>query len=108
MLLIYRKSINVELGQKIGEGTFGTVYKAQDLNDSDSTRFCAIKRVRSCPINISDESFKLALREFIVMKSLRHKYIVKFLCAWFIIDNQDTKESFIFHTSRYLLVFISF
>ncbi|XP_065053111.1 cyclin-dependent-like kinase 5 [Rhopilema esculentum] len=60
--------------EKIGEGTYGTVYKAKDRNTHEVV---ALKRVR---LDEDDEGIpSSALREICLLKELNHKNIVRVL-----------------------------
>eukprot|EP01123_Difflugia_compressa_P000599 TRINITY_DN106_c0_g1_i4.p1 TRINITY_DN106_c0_g1~~TRINITY_DN106_c0_g1_i4.p1 ORF type:complete len:295 (-),score=45.85 TRINITY_DN106_c0_g1_i4:324-1208(-) len=60
--------------QKIGEGTYGVVYKAKDKTDG---RFIALKKIR---LEHEDEGVpSTAIREISVLKELQHPNIVSLL-----------------------------
>lgn len=58
--------------EKIGEGTYGVVYKAQDLR---SGRIVALKRIR---LEAEDEGVpSTAIREISLLKELAHPNVVE-------------------------------
>jgi len=58
--------------EKIGEGTYGIVYKAQDLEKS---QYVALKKIR---LEVEDEGIpSTAIREIALLKQLDHPLIVK-------------------------------
>ncbi|KAK8762926.1 hypothetical protein V5799_034463 [Amblyomma americanum] len=58
--------------EKIGEGTYGIVYKAKDKRDG---KIVALKKIR---LESEDEGVpSTAIREISVLKELKHKYIVR-------------------------------
>jgi len=60
--------------QKIGEGTYGVVYKAQD---KDTGRFIALKKIR---LEHEDEGVpSTAIREISILKEMNHKNIVSLM-----------------------------
>ena len=63
---------NFEKVEKIGEGTYGVVYKARDRRD-DSV--CALKRIR---LDQEEEGVpSTAIREISLLKELKHDNIVR-------------------------------
>lgn len=57
---------------KVGEGTYGVVYKARDRNTGDVV---ALKRIR---LDAEDEGIpSTAIREIALLKELQHPNIVK-------------------------------
>jgi cyclin-dependent kinase 2 len=59
---------------KIGEGTYGVVYKAKDMQTGE---FVALKKIR---LEQEDEGVpSTAIREISILKELRHKNIVLFM-----------------------------
>lgn len=61
--------------EKIGEGTYGTVFKGKNRETGD---IVALKRVR---LDDDDEGVpSSALREICLLKELKHKNIVR--CEW--------------------------
>lgn len=57
----------------VGEGTYGVVYKAKDLDDED--RLVALKKIR---LEMEDEGVpSTALREISLLKDLQHPNIVE-------------------------------
>lgn len=59
--------------EKIGEGTYGVVYKAKDRN---SEAIIALKRIR---LEAEDEGIpSTAIREISLLKELRHPNIVRY------------------------------
>lgn len=65
---------NYEKIEKIGEGTYGVVYKAQDRA---SKRIVALKKIRL--ENEADGVPSTALREIALLKELDHDNIVRLL-----------------------------
>ena len=60
--------------EKIGEGTYGTVFKAKNR---ETHEIVALKRVR---LDDDDEGVpSSALREICLLKELKHKNIVRFV-----------------------------
>ncbi|WZZ35346.1 hypothetical protein YC2023_018747 [Brassica napus] len=67
-----RRASTFEKLEKIGQGTYSSVYKARDLLDN---KIVALKRVR---FDLSDlESVKFMAREIIVMRRLDHPNVLK-------------------------------
>lgn len=64
-------SISYELGEKLGEGAFGEVFKATE--SGGKRRILAVKLIR-CH---QDEDLENAIREIAVLTRLNHKNIVK-------------------------------
>ncbi|KAK1385449.1 MAP3K epsilon protein kinase 1 [Heracleum sosnowskyi] len=62
------------LGDEIGKGAYGRVYKGLDLENGD---FVAIKQVSL--ENIAQEDLNIIMQEIDLLKNLRHKNIVKYL-----------------------------
>ncbi len=61
--------------EKIGEGTYGVVYKAKDINKPNEV--CALKKIR---LQAEEEGIpSTAIREISLLKELQHKNIVKLL-----------------------------
>ena len=59
---------------KIGEGTYGEVYKAKDLSNGNMIAIKAIK------LEIADEGIpSTALREISILKEIEHKNIIKLI-----------------------------
>ena len=59
--------------EKIGEGTYGVVYKARDLLTND---FIALKKIR---LDAEDEGVpSTAIREISLLKELEHPNIVRY------------------------------
>ncbi|KAJ2310198.1 Cyclin-dependent kinase catalytic subunit, partial [Coemansia sp. RSA 2705] len=57
---------------KVGEGTYGVVYKARDLQDG---KIVAMKKIR---LEVDDEGVpSTAIREISLLKELQHENIVK-------------------------------
>lgn len=57
---------------KVGEGTYGVVYKARDRNTGDTV---ALKRIR---LDAEDEGIpSTAIREIALLKELQHPNIVR-------------------------------
>ncbi|KAJ2311924.1 Cell division protein kinase 1, partial [Coemansia sp. RSA 2704] len=56
---------------KVGEGTYGVVYKARDLQDG---KIVAMKKIR---LEVDDEGVpSTAIREISLLKELQHENIV--------------------------------
>ncbi|KAK8629504.1 hypothetical protein V6N13_078343 [Hibiscus sabdariffa] len=62
------------LGDEIGKGAYGRVYKGLDLENGD---FVAIKQVSL--ENIVQEDLNIIMQEIDLLKNLNHKNIVKYL-----------------------------
>lgn len=62
------------LGDEIGKGAYGRVYKGLDLDNGD---FVAIKQVSL--ENIAQEDLNIIMQEIDLLKNLNHKNIVKYL-----------------------------
>ncbi|XP_022882172.1 MAP3K epsilon protein kinase 1-like isoform X1 [Olea europaea var. sylvestris] len=62
------------LGDEIGKGAYGRVYKGLDLQNGD---FVAIKQVSL--ENIAQEDLNIIMQEIDLLKNLNHKNIVKYL-----------------------------
>jgi len=62
------------LGDEIGKGAYGRVYKGLDLENGD---FVAIKQVSL--ENIPQEDLNIIMQEIDLLKNLNHKNIVKYL-----------------------------
>ncbi|XP_022763955.1 MAP3K epsilon protein kinase 1-like isoform X4 [Durio zibethinus] len=62
------------LGDEIGKGAYGRVYKGLDLENGD---FVAIKQVSL--ENIAQEDLNIIMQEIDLLKNLNHKNIVKYL-----------------------------
>ncbi|XP_022863966.1 MAP3K epsilon protein kinase 1-like [Olea europaea var. sylvestris] len=62
------------LGDEIGKGAYGRVYKGLDLQNGD---FVAIKQVSLS--NIAQEDLNTIMQEIDLLKNLNHKNIVKYL-----------------------------
>ncbi|KAL0904969.1 hypothetical protein M5K25_027136 [Dendrobium thyrsiflorum] len=63
-----------KLGDEIGKGAYGRVYKGLDLKNGD---FVAIKQVSL--ENIPQEDLNIIMQEIDLLKNLNHKNIVKYL-----------------------------
>lgn len=60
--------------EKLGEGTYGVVYKAEDRSTGG---YVALKKIR---LEVEDEGVpSTALREISLLKELRHKNIVQYV-----------------------------
>ncbi|XP_028783754.1 MAP3K epsilon protein kinase 1-like [Neltuma alba] len=74
----YQKSKTLDnkylLGDEIGKGAYGRVYKGLDLENGD---FVAIKQVSL--ENIAQEDLNIIMQEIDLLKMLNHKNIVKYL-----------------------------
>jgi serine/threonine protein kinase len=58
--------------EKLGEGAYGAVYKAQDLNTNQ------IVALKVSKLDSNDEGFpSTSVREISILKSLNHKFIIK-------------------------------
>lgn len=62
------------IGEEIGKGAYGRVYKGIDLENGD---FVAIKQVSLQ--NIAQEDLNIIMQEIDLLKNLNHKNIVKYL-----------------------------
>lgn len=62
------------LGDEIGKGAYGRVYKGLDIENAD---FVAIKQVSL--ENIAQEDLNIIMQEIDLLKNLNHKNIVKYL-----------------------------
>lgn len=62
-----------ELLEKLGEGTYGRVYKARDRQDG---HLVALKRIKH-PEEDTEGISATSLREIVILKELDHPYIVK-------------------------------
>jgi len=62
-----------QLGEKLGKGAFGTVYKGLDRRTG---QFVAIKR-----LNISLVDSEVMMKEIELLKKFQHNNIVKYICA---------------------------
>ena len=71
--------MQVELGECIGSGTFGSVYKAT----TQSSALVAVKRLSAD----TDAKVKLAEHEATLLKSLCHDHIVRLL-TWYPIEGE--------------------
>jgi serine/threonine protein kinase len=68
------KMENYEKLEKIGEGTYGIVYKGRDKN---SGQIVALKKIR---LETEDEGVpSTAIREISLLKELKHPNIVKYV-----------------------------
>ncbi|KAI4322679.1 hypothetical protein L6164_022349 [Bauhinia variegata] len=76
-----RSANTFERSQKIGQGTYSTVYKARDLTHQ---KIVALKRVRFD--NLDPESVKFMAREIFILRRLDHPNIIK-------LDGLITSES---------------
>ncbi|MCO5589601.1 hypothetical protein L7F22_043569 [Adiantum nelumboides] len=66
---------NYQKLEKIGEGTYGVVYKAKDLTPAGNGRIVALKKIR---LEAEDEGVpSTAIREISLLKELRDDYIVR-------------------------------
>lgn len=69
-----KKSEKYQKIEKIGEGTYGVVYKAKDTKTSD---IVALKKIR---LKAEEEGIpSTAIREISLLKELQHKNIVRLL-----------------------------
>ena len=60
--------------EKVGEGTYGVVYKAQDLNTG---KFVALKKIR---LEQEDEGVpSTSIREISLLKELCHPNVVRYV-----------------------------
>ncbi|CAL1353793.1 unnamed protein product [Linum trigynum] len=69
---IPRRLDSFEKLEKIGQGTYSSVYKARDL---ESTKIVALKKVRFA--NMDPESVKFMAREIIILRRLDHPNVMK-------------------------------
>lgn len=61
--------------EKVGEGTYGVVYKARDLTPEGGGRIVALKKIR---LEAEDEGVpSTAIREISLLKELRNENIVR-------------------------------
>ncbi|KAE8693491.1 putative serine/threonine-protein kinase [Hibiscus syriacus] len=67
-----RRSESFEKLEKIGEGTYSSVYKAQDL---ETGKIVAMKKVRF--VNMDPESVRFMAREIIILRKLDHPNVMK-------------------------------
>ncbi|XP_010553694.1 PREDICTED: probable serine/threonine-protein kinase At1g09600 [Tarenaya hassleriana] len=69
---IPRKADSFEKLEKIGQGTYSSVYKARDL---ESNQIVALKKVRFA--NMDPESVRFMAREIIILRRLDHPNVMK-------------------------------
>ncbi|GMI70652.1 hypothetical protein like AT1G09600 [Hibiscus trionum] len=69
---IPRKAESFEKFEKIGQGTYSSVYKARDL---ESNKLVALKKVRF--VNMDPESVCFMAREIIILRRLDHPNVMK-------------------------------
>ncbi|XWS40414.1 hypothetical protein CRYUN_Cryun18bG0139100 [Craigia yunnanensis] len=69
---IPRKAESFEKLEKIGQGTYSSVYKAHDL---ESNKIVALKKVRFA--NMDPESVRFMAREIIILRRLDHPNVMK-------------------------------
>lgn len=69
---IPRKAESFEKLEKIGQGTYSSVYKARDL---ESNKIVALKKVRF--VNMDPESVCFMAREIIILRQLDHPNVMK-------------------------------
>ncbi|WRX14326.1 Protein kinase domain - like 10 [Theobroma cacao] len=69
---IPRKADSFEKLEKIGQGTYSSVYKARDL---ESNKIVALKKVRFA--NMDPESVRFMAREIIILRRLDHPNVMK-------------------------------
>ncbi|CAH2038464.1 unnamed protein product [Thlaspi arvense] len=69
---IPRKADSFEKLEKIGQGTYSSVYKARDL---ETNQIVALKKVRFA--NMDPESVKFMAREIIILRRLDHPNVMK-------------------------------
>ncbi|XP_038681663.1 probable serine/threonine-protein kinase At1g09600 isoform X2 [Tripterygium wilfordii] len=67
-----RRADSFEKLEKIGEGTYSSVYKARDL---DTNKIVALKKVRFA--NKDPESVRFMAREIIILRRLDHPNVIK-------------------------------
>ncbi|KAK6915889.1 Protein kinase domain [Dillenia turbinata] len=70
-----RRADSFEKLEKIGQGTYSSVYRARDL---ETGKFVALKKVRF--INMDPESVRFMAREIHVLRRLDHPNIMKLEC----------------------------
>ncbi|PWN47102.1 putative Cdk1-cyclin-dependent kinase 1 [Violaceomyces palustris] len=81
---------NYQKIEKVGEGTYGVVYKARDLNPGANGRIVALKKIR---LEAEDEGVpSTAIREISLLKELRDDNIVRL----FDIVHQESKLYLVF------------
>jgi serine/threonine protein kinase len=67
--------LQYEKVEKIGEGTYGVVYKARDR---DTKEIIALKKIR---LEQEDEGVpSTAIREISLLKEMQHRNIVRYYC----------------------------
>ena len=65
---------NYQKIEKVGEGTYGVVYKARDMTPGANGRIVALKKIR---LEAEDEGVpSTAIREISLLKELRDENIV--------------------------------
>ncbi|XVF68288.1 hypothetical protein PTKIN_Ptkin10aG0193000 [Pterospermum kingtungense] len=69
---IPRRADSFEKLEKIGQGTYSSVYKARDL---ESNKIVALKKVRF--VNMDPESVRFMAREIIILRRLDHPNVMK-------------------------------
>ncbi|GFY94681.1 protein kinase superfamily protein [Actinidia rufa] len=67
-----RKADSFEKLDKIGQGTYSSVYRARDL---ETGKFVALKKVRF--VNMDPESVRFMAREILIMRRLDHPNVMK-------------------------------
>ncbi|XP_039006237.1 probable serine/threonine-protein kinase At1g09600 [Hibiscus syriacus] len=70
-----RKSDSFEKLEKIGQGTYSSVYKARDL---ETDKIVAMKKVRF--VNMEPLSVRFMAREIIILRKLDHPNVMKLEC----------------------------
>jgi len=77
--------------EKVGEGTYGVVYKARD---NETNQFVALKKIR---LESEDEGVpSTAIREISLLKELTHTYIVNLLDVVHLMTGQSSKLYLVF------------
>jgi serine/threonine protein kinase len=65
-----------EKQEQLGEGTYGVVYRALD---TFTQQIVAVKRLKMEPYEHDDGIPATAIREFSVLKRMKHRHIVRLL-----------------------------
>ncbi|KAK8677690.1 hypothetical protein V6N13_143215 [Hibiscus sabdariffa] len=70
-----RRVESFEKLEKVGQGTYSSVYKARDL---ETGKIVAMKKVRF--VNMDPESVRFMAREIIILRRLDHPNVMKLVC----------------------------